>query len=305
MPEIKEIRRFAEFIKKKIKNKYIKEINILDGRYKKHGSFDKYNNIKKKLPIKVIDVNTKGKLLYIQFENDMYLLCTHGLSGGWTYLPNNSKTYKFSKIVNDYAKFESKKKIDMYIKNTLNHLNIEFVVENGSLYYFDMLSFGTMKIIQGLDELDIKLKKIGPDIMEHTTDYKLFKDRIQLKNNLNKAIGLVIMDQKIISGIGNYLRSDILYKSKVNPFREVVDISNKEMINIFKNSKILTWGDYDKDIAIKNGIINSKTKLPSNYNRIFYVYNQKLDIYGNKIIKKELYTGSQKRFIYFVPSIQK
>ena len=32
---------------------------------------------------------------------------------------------------------------------------------------------------------------------------------------------------------------------------------------------------------------------------------QEEDIYGNKVIKKELYDGSQKRFIYYVPTIQK
>lgn len=32
---------------------------------------------------------------------------------------------------------------------------------------------------------------------------------------------------------------------------------------------------------------------------------QKEDIYGNKVVKKELYDGSQKRFITYVPNIQK
>jgi formamidopyrimidine-DNA glycosylase len=75
-----------------------------------------------------------------------------------------------------------------------------------------------------------------------------------------------LLDQKVISGICNYLRADILYLSKINPFRKVKDITEKELKIIFKNSKILTWGDYD--------------------------------------VKKELYEGSQKRFIYYVPKIQ-
>lgn len=50
---------------------------------------------------------------------------------------------------------------------------------------------------------------------------------------------------------------------------------------------------------------NSKTKIPSYYNRLFFIYREEIDIYGNKVFKKELYEGSQKRFIYYVPSIQK
>jgi hypothetical protein len=37
---------------------------------------------------------------------------------------------------------------------------------------------------------------------------------------------------------------------------------------------------------------------------MFYIYNQETDMYGNKVIKKELYEGSQKRFIYYVKEIQ-
>ena len=37
MPEIVEIRKYADFIKNKIKNTKLKDIKILKGRYKTHG----------------------------------------------------------------------------------------------------------------------------------------------------------------------------------------------------------------------------------------------------------------------------
>ena len=113
------------------------------------------------------------------------------------------------------------------------------------------------------------------------------------------------MDQKVISGIGNYLRSDILYISKIDPFRKIKTIKDNELEVIYNNCKILTWGDYDKHKAIQMKIINKNTKFPSDYNRLFYIYNEKEDIHGNKVEKKELFIGSQKRFIYYVPQIQK
>jgi hypothetical protein len=66
----------------------------------------------------------------------------------------------------------------------------------------------------------------------------------------------------------------------------------------------LTWGDYDRAYAIKKKIINKGSKMPKDYGRNFYVYKQDKDIYGHKIIKKELYEGSQKRFIYIVQELQ-
>ena len=86
-----------------------------------------------------------------------------------------------------------------------------------------------MKCITDYNELTNKLNKIGPDIMEQSTDLELFKNQIKKRNNLDKSIGLVIMDQKIISGIGNYLRADILYLSKINPFRKVKKLNNYEI----------------------------------------------------------------------------
>ena len=214
------------------------------------------------------------------------------------------KYYEFSQNLEDYSEFISEDQIQSYINNSLNHLNVEFITKKGSLYFYDILSFGTIKIIKSDVELNKKLKKIGDDIMDEDTTFEIFKNQIIKSNNLDKAIGIVLVDQKIISGIGNYLRSDILYISKINPFRKVKNLNNKEIKKIYNNSKILTWGDYDKDEAKRLNIINKNTKLPSYYKRMFYIYNQETDMYGNKVIKKELYEGSQKRFIYYVKEIQ-
>jgi formamidopyrimidine-DNA glycosylase len=291
MPEINEIRKYRDFIKENMQNEKIITINILNGRYKKHGPFAKYNDIMNKLPLKLLDVKTKGKFLYMVFEKNFYIFSTLGLSGGWCYLKNKSKKYIFSKTEQEWSNYLGSNEISSlsYIKNALNHLNVEFVTKKGSLFYYDVLSFGSLKVIDNEDELNKKLNQIGPDIMEESTDIELFKKQITKNINLNKAIGIVLMNQKIISGIGNYLRADILYLSKINPFRKVSELKEKEHKIIFKNCKALTWDDYEG-------------KLPSN--RMFLVYMQEKDMYGNKVVKEELYEGSQKRFIYYVPKIQ-
>jgi formamidopyrimidine-DNA glycosylase len=306
MPEINEIRKYADFIKDKIKKNKILDINILNGRYKTHGPFQKYNAIKKELPLKLLDVKTKGKLLYLVFENNFYIFSTLGLYGGWCYLKEGSSKYNFSQTEEEWLYFDNLKENDSYyIKNALKHLNVEFRTSKGSLYYYDVLSFGSLKVIEGEDELNKKLKTIGPDIMESDTTFDVFKNQILKTRNLNKEIGIVIMNQKIISGIGNYLRADILYMSKISPFRKVNKLTDKELESIYKNAKVLTWGDYDIKMAKKLKIICKETKLPRDYDRMFFVYSYDEDIHGNKIVKKELYEGSQKRFIYYVPSIQK
>jgi formamidopyrimidine-DNA glycosylase len=300
MPEINEVRQYADFIKSKLKNKNITEVNIINGRYKKHGPFENYNHLIKHLPLKIVDVGTKGKFMYIKFEHNLYLFSTLGLSGGWIF--KKSETSKVEHpVILEYLK---KEEIDSYMSTSLKHLNVEFKTEHGSLYFYDTLSFGTLKIVNDEKELIKKLNSVGPDIMDELTDFKLFQDSINKPKNLKKVIGIVLMDQKTISGCGNYLRADILWLSKISPFRKVEKLTEVELKKIFHNAKLLTWGQYDKKEAIKMKIITSKDKLPSDYDRDFFVYNEDEDIYGNKIIKEELFVGSQKRFIYWVKNYQ-
>jgi formamidopyrimidine-DNA glycosylase len=134
---------------------------LTQDRYKKK-LFDNYNLIKQKLPIKVIDVKTKGKFIYIILENDIFIFNTLGLFGSWCYLGKNSKNFSFSQNLKDYSKYLSKEDIESYTKNVINHRNVEFKIKDGSLFFSDMLSFGTLKVVTDKNELEKKLKQIGP-----------------------------------------------------------------------------------------------------------------------------------------------
>lgn len=298
MPEIIEIRKYADFLKRKLKNQTITEINILSGRYRTHSPFELYRNLKNNLPIKVTDVKTKGKFLYIILDNNYYVFSTLGLSGGWTWSKDRTK-FEFIKILS----YVDKHRMSIYLNKALNHLNVEFKTKNGSMFFYDTLSFGTIKVIKGSNELEKKLNTIGPDIMKQSTTFDIFTERLNKKPD--KKIGLVLMNQKIISGIGNYLRADILWLSKVNPFKKVSKLTDTELKNIFHSSKLLTWGNYNRPKAILNHIIKKSDKMPIDYHRDFFVYGQDTDIYGNIVKKKELYEGSQKRYIHWVPNRHK
>ena len=291
MPEITEVRKYADFLKKHLKNKYIQKINILKGRYKK-----KPFKITIQLPIKVLDIKTKGKFLYFilnNFENKIFFFSTLGLSGGWTFFSKSNK-YTFPKLI-DYI---NNAKINTYRKIALNNLNIEFQTDKGSIYYYDPLSFGTFKIITDEQELIKKLSTIGPDIMEETTTFELFESQLRKTINTAKPIGNVIVNQKIISGLGNYLRADILWLSRISPFRQTEDLTKKDLQIIYKNARLLTWGEFNN--TNKHRHISQYKHLPRNYNRNFFVYKCDKDIYGNDV-KIEL-LGDRK--IYWVPNIQ-
>lgn len=297
MPEVIEVHEYTDFCNKYIKNKELKSIKILNGRYKKHGPFNGFKELLKTLPLKIVKIENKGKFMYIQLnkEDPIYIGITLGLTGGWFFLKKNSKKYIHGLNRSRYIDSD----IEKYQISALKHLNVEFVFDHGSLYFYDQLSFGTISIFDNTELLEKKLKTIGLDIMDVNTSFDMFQIALLHKTNLNKEIGNALMNQKYISGIGNYLRADALWLSKINPFIKVKDLSTTQLKQIYHNVRLLIWGQYNKKLGIKYGIINKSDKLPIDYKRNFFVYQQDADIYGKPVLKEKLYEGSQIRYIFY------
>ena len=338
MPEAVEVRKFADIISANVLGHKITHINILKGRYTKK-PFEGYEELKKELPLTIEAINTKGKFTYITLSNtsksnpkSFYLFNTLGLTGGWT-IKGEKKT-DFAKCENcHYLKKETETETETHTSNSiftypnmmeyitedaqnewfhraLNHLNVEFITdkktkENSyiSFYFYDQLSFGTLKSTSDKLILEKKLKELGADLMDSNTTFEIFRKQITKKVNEKKPIGNVIVNQKLISGVGNYLRADALWMAKLSPFRKVSDVTNKELENLYWSILSLIWGDYNYKEGKQKEYI--KYKIPNDYKRNFFVYRQENDINGNPIVKEELYEGSQKRFIYWVKEIQK
>jgi formamidopyrimidine-DNA glycosylase len=149
MPEIIEIREYADLIRKNVVNKKGNKYKIYKGRYKKHDPFEGFKYLKKKLPLQIIDVKTKGKFLYFILDNNIFIFNTCGLSGGWCIKNNISHKLFFANHIQNSP----------YVKDIQKYLNIEFVLENNySLLFYDMLSFGTLKVVKKYRRCRKKIK---------------------------------------------------------------------------------------------------------------------------------------------------
>ena len=107
-----------------------------------------------------------------------------------------------------------------------------------------------MKLINKND-LDDYFKNIGPDA--NNVEYN---DEILHKiNKSNKCIKTILLDQSILSGIGNIYADEILFKARINPFMKGKDISKNDLENILKYSKEIL----DDSIKHKGTTIKSYT----------------------------------------------
>ena len=256
MPEGPEAKKMGEYLNKFFKGNQILSINILKGRYINKDPPCGLHYFKEKLPLSVLECNTKGKFIFIKLENDIYIFNTLGMSGFWT----------------------SKK---------MKHSNVEFVTKKGKMYFHDQRNFGTLKFVFTKIEFDLKLQKIGPDLLDKNTTFEIFKNRILLKKNLNKIIAKVLMDQSIISGIGNYLRSEILWHCRMSPFTKISDIEDVTLKKIYKISRKVIWSFYNVPKALKLKIITENEKKKYNF---FNIYGEDEDSLGNKVMKEKVNT---------------
>lgn len=305
MPEAIEVKTYSDFIKRRINGESLKSIEILNGRYKKHGPFAGYGGLVADLPLKVVGIKSKGKYLYMQLANGKYIGVTLGLTGGWFWKDKKgSSPSKFVHGLDRTSERYSPEIVNYYIQNALKHLNVAFVFDHGTLFFYDQLSFGTITILTP-QENDKRISKIGEDILGDQLTLEGFINAFNNIKNKDRYIGNVLMDQRVISGVGNYLRADALWMSKISPFRRLKDISSGELEILFVNLRKLVWGIYNNRRARIRGHIEAHDKMPMDHGRDFFVYMNETDIYGNKITKEKLYEGNQIRYIYWAKGYQK
>jgi endonuclease-8 len=90
---------------------------------------------------------------------------------------------------------------------------------------------------------------LGPDPLRSDFSSKEFLRR--LKQQASREIGEVLLDQKVIAGIGNILRIEILFACGIHPLRRVESLSQEEkMENLHWTLKLC--GKWMKEMGRKN-----------------------------------------------------
>ena len=268
MPEGPEIKKAVDFLNSKFKeSSRILSFEFLDGRYLKKKEPNNWSSLS--FPLEIDKANCKGKFIYLSTQNpEVSLWITFGLSGYWS--TNKGKYCKFK------VTLENKKK----------------------LYYNDKLGYGTLKVCISRKELDKKLNQLGLDILDKDNTKDDYIKLIRKKcTKSNKEIGIILMDQKLTCGCGNYIRADSLYLSKISPFRKINDLHDHELEIIWKNLQKVAFFNYNNILGIEYGILE-KDELQ--YLAHAAVYGKSYDIESNQVETKKL--GD--RTVHWCPTIQ-
>ena len=287
MPELPEVEIVRQSLNKKIKQKKVKKVIIRN------------RNLRLKIPLnfssyffnkKIIKVGRFSKYLIIYLPKDNYCLIHLGMSGT-IHIVNNKSVNKYTNTSFYNSPFLPKK-----------HNHVELVFKNFRIIYNDPRRFGFFQLIKNNSELIKRFSHLGPEPFDKNFNlnyvYSFFKDK-------NKDIKSFLLDQKFVSGIGNIYASEILFLSKVYPFKKAKLLSIKECQKIITNSKkillkAINMGgssirDFKNILGLKGGFQNE-----------FKVYHQEGKVCKNvgchDFIKKKI---TSNRPTFFCDSCQK
>ncbi len=162
------------------------------------------------------------------------------LSNGFTVLVHMKMTghILYGIYAYDKKKNEWQATVDGPLKDPFNRfLRLVLTFKDGThLALSDMRRFAKVTLIK-TEDLDTSLhtKDLGPEPLEKSFDITLFKK--QLTRRSKAPIKNVLMDQSLISGIGNIYSDEILWRAGVHPESHFNVIPIKEINAMFKAMK--------------------------------------------------------------------
>jgi endonuclease-8 len=69
--------------------------------------------------------------------------------------------------------------------------------------------------------------RLGPDILGEPPDYETMLAR--LRSDPGRDVGDVLLDQRLVSGIGNLWKAEALWEARVSPWRRLEDVDDSEL----------------------------------------------------------------------------
>jgi formamidopyrimidine-DNA glycosylase len=273
MPEGPEVGLMAEWLSYELRppNTTLEIACVLSGRYarSKEKEVALTNQFTPILNQKITKVTAKGKLLWLEFaEVKRVLAFTLGMTGNFSL-------------------------------DSLDHSRIRFVVKfddgsHGNFYFTDIRNFGTVRVLTD-GGLNHKLLQLGVDPLRETVTAEYLQTQLDRFPLLTAAEFL--MNQKVIAGIGNYLKAEILWSAKISPHRLTNNIFGSHFEALLEALNTIPT------LSFKNGGASIRTyRTPGGYSGnmtlLFRVYGKKFDSRRNPVIREKT---KDKRTTHWAP----
>lgn len=154
-------------------------------------------------------VESRGKWLLIYFSGDL-ILATHMLMSGSWHIYRRGERWQKGRA----------------------HMRVAIQTEKFEAVAFDVpvAQFHTARSIAK----HLSISHLGPDLAG--AEFASEDARARLRAQASEEIGNVLLDQRVIAGIGNVFKSEICFVCGIHPFRTVASLSDAEIDAMLEQS---------------------------------------------------------------------
>ncbi|MEN9679300.1 MAG: hypothetical protein RLZ57_429 [Actinomycetota bacterium] len=204
MPELPEVETVRAGLEKWVSGEKIKRSEQLHPRA-----------VRSEIPIsifdgaKVVQVSRRGKFLWFEFNRPEVLVAHLGMSGQFLVQPKASPREK--------------------------HARALFELKNGrELRFIDQRTFGWLAVSHMTNGIPDLAAHIAPDLFDSKFSIKNVAAEISKRNTQIKK---VLLDQSMLSGIGNIYADEALWMAQIHPETPTKNLKLSEIENLLRKSK--------------------------------------------------------------------
>jgi len=175
----------------------------------------------------------RGKHLFVRMEEDLWLRLHFGMTGSLRYFKDRGEAS--------------------------NHTRVLFMFEkHHCLAFDDQRKFGEIGLVKDIDDF-LKQRALGPDALDIS--------RSQFRDVLRKhggAVKSILLNQKLIAGVGNIYADEILFRARMDPATEAGHVSEKDVDKIFRATRYVLKkaidAKADADLMPKSWLLQNRGK---------------------------------------------
>ncbi len=272
MPEGPEIRIAADKIQRAIRPYPTTEIFF---------AFDHLKPFEAELTgCRVTAVETRGKAMLTHFDNGLSVYSHNQLYGKWMIRPAHNLP-------------ETNRQLRFAIHNQ----------KKSALLY----SASDIQILSSSQEIETHpfLSKLGPDVLSKGLQPETLLAALQSKKHSRRKLSTLYLDQHFLAGIGNYLRSEILFVARLHPHLRPADCSEAQLYKLAKVSIEVTYQSYKykgvtNDLDLANRLKASGASYRDYRYWVFGRVDQPCYVCSTEIVKEMV----SSRRIYYCPTCQ-
>ncbi len=217
MPELPEVETIASRLQGVLPGKKIAALTVLRDK-----SFT--GDTSRLVGMDIVGVSRRAKLLSIEISSGLFIVVHLKMTGqmifvdGTTRLGGGHPTKEFV--------------TELPAKATRIHLSF---ADGSALFFNDQRVFGWWKVMD-VARREQEIEKYAPDIIDETVTTKYLAKKLAKRTS---AIKQVIMDQAVMSGVGNIYACDGLFEAGIDPRRSANSLSKQEVNRLLRALRLV------------------------------------------------------------------